>query len=743
MTPVKADPAEIRRTLELFFEPGQVTELRLLHVSRPGYRRPHTESGYFDKHEMLAAAAARAAPYAKGVYVMGNIVDPALLARAFNRVITPDSGLTTGDANILRRRWLVIDCDPIRPAEISSTDAEHVAALARVHMIGATLTAAGWPAPAVADSGNGGHLLYRVDLPNDDDSRTFLEQALQALAFRFDDGQVTVDRTMFNAARLCKLYGTVARKGDYTPERPHRLARLLSIPDTCEPVPRELLEALARQRSEMPRDEAPRRGSSHSRGEPFDIDHWIGLHGLDLIGPLPWQRGRRWIFPVCPWNSDHRNRSAFIIQQPSGAVGAGCHHNGCAGRDWHALRDQLEPGWRDASRRRTQPSGVGTAQGNGGATDLDDEAAETPWEHIKTAPAFIAEPQDEFEGLAKDVLAPGAITMLAAPRGLGKTHLAHALGVALATGGVFRGESVKPVQVLLIDRDNPEHLIRQRLQAWGAATANHLHILTRQHAPALNRHGAWAQFPVSAYQALIVDAVGSFTEGITEKEGKQTTEVLATIVDLARKGLAILLLQNATKDGVNFKGREEWADRSDIIYELRDATDFIPQGHKPWWEELPAAHEGAWAARAARRKGRCDFRLAFIPSKYRLGPEPEPFCIELNLPPDLPWTVEDVTEKLQQAGERAKVQAEEAHAQQLDEAAQALAELVKERAAVANAVLKTQAETFLRQERELTRKDARQLLMREKGLLWDIVPLAHARGNPEALLPTDDSSSSP
>src|SRR5215831_18214738 len=53
--------------------------------------------------------------------------------------------------------------------------------------------------------------------------------------------------------------------------------------------------------------------------------------------------------------------------------------------------------------------------------------------------------------------------------------------------------------------------------------------------------------------------------------------------------------------------------RVDIIYELRDATDFVPSLKKPWWEELPEAHEGAWAARAARRKGRIDFRLAFIP----------------------------------------------------------------------------------------------------------------------------------
>jgi len=35
---------------------------------------------------------------------------------------------------------------------------------------------------------------------------------------------------VFNPARIWKLYGTVSRKGDSIPERPHRLARILEAP---------------------------------------------------------------------------------------------------------------------------------------------------------------------------------------------------------------------------------------------------------------------------------------------------------------------------------------------------------------------------------------------------------------------------------------------------------------------------------------------------------------------------------
>ena len=61
----------------------------------------------------------------------------------------------------------------------------------------------------------------------------------------------------------------------------------------------------------------------------------------------PWQGGRKWVLPVCPWNPEHRNRSAYVVQFPSGAIAAGCHHNSCQGKGWPELRDVVEPGWRD------------------------------------------------------------------------------------------------------------------------------------------------------------------------------------------------------------------------------------------------------------------------------------------------------------------------------------------------------------------------------------------------------------
>ena len=134
---------------------------------------------------------------------------------------------------------------PAGIAGISSTNEEHKAALDFALTIRDHLTAAGWPEPISADSGNGTHLLYLVDLAADDGG--LVERCLKVLAAHFGamSEKVDLDTSVSNPARIWKLYGTPACKGDSTEERPHRKARLLVVPSTIEVVPVALLEALA------------------------------------------------------------------------------------------------------------------------------------------------------------------------------------------------------------------------------------------------------------------------------------------------------------------------------------------------------------------------------------------------------------------------------------------------------------------------------------------------------------------
>ena len=231
----------IRNALGVVLEPGSVAELRV-----PNTGNTKTVSGYFDDYDKLAGAAAEWSGQAPGVYITLNPVLPALLARRANRTKSWADNLTT-DKQIVRRRWLPLDFDAVRPSGISSTDAEHEAALERVEECRGWLVGLGFSPDSLvlADSGNGSHLLVRLDLPNDDESTALVNRCLKAADLYLSDDTVKVDCGVGNAARIWKVYGTLAAKGDNIPDRPYRLAALTVFPKRQKVAPHRLLEQLA------------------------------------------------------------------------------------------------------------------------------------------------------------------------------------------------------------------------------------------------------------------------------------------------------------------------------------------------------------------------------------------------------------------------------------------------------------------------------------------------------------------
>ncbi len=325
---------EIRRAVEAFSVPGDVRELRAL-------KNGNTAAGYFDNPEALSEEAAKLDAQGFNVYVTANPVEPALLARAANRVKRPLRA-TTSDKDVLRRRWLPVDLDPVRPAEISATDEEKEAALQRARVVYAYLKEQGWPEPVAGDSGNGAYLLYPVDLPNDPESLELVSGMLESLSFKFSDGRVKVDTSTKNASRISRLYGTTNRKGDSTQDRPHRVSKLLKVPEKRVEVARDLLQAIAAMAPEKPRQE---RGRSFTAGEKLDVGAWLAEHGIPVRREGPWQDGYRWILEECLWNG-HTDNAAYVVQFPSGGIYAGCQHDSCQTGEnrWRELREHYEPG---------------------------------------------------------------------------------------------------------------------------------------------------------------------------------------------------------------------------------------------------------------------------------------------------------------------------------------------------------------------------------------------------------------
>jgi hypothetical protein len=190
---------EVLTAARILIAPGQVVEVRA--IIEDGIA-----SGYFDSAEVLAVKveALEGLPSVQGVYITLNAVNPALLSRRANRIKMRlgKKDVTTADNDIVKRQWFPVDVDPVRPSGVSSTEQEHLVAIAKARRIAEYLSGMGWPAPLLADSGNGAHLLYRIDLENDDVSRDLVKRCLEVLASIFNDTVAQVDTANFNAARI-------------------------------------------------------------------------------------------------------------------------------------------------------------------------------------------------------------------------------------------------------------------------------------------------------------------------------------------------------------------------------------------------------------------------------------------------------------------------------------------------------------------------------------------------------------
>ena len=293
---------------------------------------------------------------APGVYVTLNPVSPALMARSTNR-IRPRAKETTQDKDIVCRRWLLIDLDPVRPAGVSATGNELAMAAERSGAVRKHLAESGWPSPVVAMSGNGYHLLYRVDLPGNDGG--LVKRVLDALAQRFDDGKVAVDRSVHNPARIVKVIGTYCRKGDDlrdipdVEDRPHRRATFVDVPEQVDIVPEKLLRAVAGDE-----ELASNRDGSHVHWDaalddrigntPESVRSWLEARGAAVKGER--RNGDKTMLllercPVDPEIVSTGGSDIAVLVGDNGKLAYCNRHNRGLDYRWQDVRKALDPGY--------------------------------------------------------------------------------------------------------------------------------------------------------------------------------------------------------------------------------------------------------------------------------------------------------------------------------------------------------------------------------------------------------------
>lgn len=322
----------LRQWYETFKDNHELVEIRILD---PETKRSY--SGYFTDIETILREIKR---YEKcNLYFTLNVIDPACYSREQHDRISTRPKSTTSDAEILGRKWCLIDIDCEKPSDTNSTDAEKELAKGVVNEVYKFLRDEGFEKPIICDSANGYHLLYKQAMISNPQNTETMKNFLKVLDMYFSTDKVKIDCTTFNPSRVCKLYGVISRKGSDTKERPQRESKILRVPQEVKITPNEYFEKVA---SYLPKPE--KRDRSNNWGaNSFDLDEFIQKYNIKVRNVVTSHDYTKYILEECSFNSSHRAPDSAIFKMRDGSYGFKCLHNSCSQYTFKDFRLHYDP----------------------------------------------------------------------------------------------------------------------------------------------------------------------------------------------------------------------------------------------------------------------------------------------------------------------------------------------------------------------------------------------------------------
>lgn len=485
MSEVIEDLEAIKASLALLTSPGQVFEIRAINE-----RKFKSVQGFFDDHDTAAELINRLSDDYKGIYVTLNPVEPELLHRANNRFKTFQQELGAHDKEILRRRWLPVDIDPKRLAGISSTRAEHKAACQLARVIADTMGLVyGFPDPIISSSGNGAHLLYAMDEDNSDEIRDTVKGFIASLRVVFGSVDLDIDTSVFNASRIWRLYGTVARKGDDTLERPHRLAKVLRSPVLIDNVDLDSVNYFIKKNginlvktktsvglyeSAYPKDEGEWRVLNRAALER--ISEWVP----DIFGEDARRYNQGYRISSLALNRD-KEEDLTIHPWPRGIKDFGEHDSGeneegrrtpisvIAEQNTGGNKEQAAE-WLSNHLGLTKSEFAKVAAKHGNDVEKDEfdavfkKGSKTNFDYkaVRTAQSLLGQDFKELTWLVEEMIPEGAFFLTSRPK-MRKSWLVLQLAIAVASGGTFLDKKVAQGEVLGLFLEENDRRLKRRI----------------------------------------------------------------------------------------------------------------------------------------------------------------------------------------------------------------------------------------------------------------------------------------
>lgn len=177
------------------------------------------------------------------------------------------------------------------------------------------------------------------------------------------------------------------------------------------------------------------------------------------------------------------------------------------------------------------------------------------------------------------------LAMIAAPRGIGKTHVALNVAYAVASGGSFlRWKAVTPRPVLYIDGEMPAVALQERL----ARIAKHADMTPAPDALALmaadlgefgvpdlsTPEAQAALMPLlDPYDLIVMDNLSTLCRSGRENEAESWGAVQGFLLALRRAGKSALLIHHTGKNGAQ-RGTSKREDVLDSVLLLKQPDDY-------------------------------------------------------------------------------------------------------------------------------------------------------------------------
>lgn len=199
---------------------------------------------------------------------------------------------------------------------------------------------------------------------------------------------------------------------------------------------------------------------------------------------------------------------------------------------------------------------------------------------------FLSSTLPERDYLLHPVIPEQGIVMLVAKRGIGKTFTALHISLSVAGGlSLFNWHAPKARRVLYVDGEMPAISMQERLAALATGMAAPPHAMQNfsiitpdmQSRPMPDLATAYGQQALEPFLAgvdlLVLDNLATLCRTGKENESQSWTPMQTWLLDLRRRGMAVLLVHHAGKSG-DQRGTSAREDIMDTVISLRRPTTY-------------------------------------------------------------------------------------------------------------------------------------------------------------------------